>query len=211
MDSARMALILWARHGENSANLTRTLSYRVFDGELTERGRHQASDLAARLAANPGPPVGQIFASPLLRARQTADIVAHLLGLPVVAELEDLRELNVGDLDGRSDPAAWTIYANVLAAWRAGEVQARFPGGEDCRELGDRLRRALAIVAGQSGDVASLVVAHGGALRAALPSLAGFPDPGADMTTGSFAALGVSHSEGVLRIDVISWPAATGL
>jgi hypothetical protein len=32
-----MVKLLWARHGENVANLTGTLSYRVFDGDLTER------------------------------------------------------------------------------------------------------------------------------------------------------------------------------
>ena len=31
-----VAEILWARHGENVANLTRTFSYRVFDGDLTD-------------------------------------------------------------------------------------------------------------------------------------------------------------------------------
>jgi broad specificity phosphatase PhoE len=203
-----MAHILWARHGENVANLTRTLSYRVYDGNLTENGRRQARELAARLAAYPVAPVGQIFTSPLRRARYTAQIVAHLLQLPVLAELEDLRELNVGELDGRSDPAAWAIYADVLSAWRAGDVRARFPGGEDCRELRDRLRRALAVVADRSGGMSSLVVAHGGALRAALPSLAGWQDPGADMATGSFVVLNVSIGDGAQRTEVISWPAA---
>jgi broad specificity phosphatase PhoE len=203
-----MARILWARHGENVANLTRTLSYRIFDGDLTEKGRRQASDLAARLAAFPGTPVGQVFTSPLRRARQTAQIVAHMRGLPVVAELEDLRELNVGDLDGRNDPAAWATYFDVLTAWQAGDAHARFPGGEDRTELLERLRRALAVVADRSDEVPSLVVAHGGALRAALPSLAGCPDPGCDMATGSFAVLSVRVCDGALRTDLISWPAA---
>ena len=34
-----MAEILWARHGQNVANLTKTFSYRVFDGDLTDAGR----------------------------------------------------------------------------------------------------------------------------------------------------------------------------
>jgi broad specificity phosphatase PhoE len=42
-------------------------------------------------------------------------------------ELDDLRELNVGELDGRSDPRAWDTYTRVLAAWRAGETRATFP------------------------------------------------------------------------------------
>ena len=114
--------------------------------------------------------------SPLRRARQTADIVGRRLGLPVVMELDELREVNVGDLDGRSDARAWEIYAAVLAAWRAGDNRARFPGGENCDELCARLRRALTAVArGAVGEGRSLLVAHGASLRAAVPGLTAGP------------------------------------
>jgi broad specificity phosphatase PhoE len=112
--------VLWARHGQNVANLTGTFSHRVFDGELTPAGRRQAQDLGDLLAAADGP-ISLLVCSPLRRARQTADIVGQRLGLPVAMELDDLRELNVGVLDGRGDAAAWACYEQVLAAWRAGD------------------------------------------------------------------------------------------
>jgi broad specificity phosphatase PhoE len=112
--------------------------------------------------------------------------------------------VNVGDLDGRNDAQAWEIYTAVLAAWRAGDSQARFPGGENRDELCTRLLRALTAVAraaeaGRSrasvrtgvGEGRSLVVAHGANLRAALPCLAGERDPGADLPTGGLATLHV--------------------
>jgi broad specificity phosphatase PhoE len=228
-----MVEVLWARHGENVANLSRTFSYRVFDGDLTETGRRQARELAERLAAS-GAPIGQLACSPLRRARQTADIVGRRLGLPVTLVLDDLREVDVGVLDGRSDGRSWDTYAGVLAAWRAGRSRARFPGGENCDELCARLRRALAAVArgAQAGSPAvareaqaqaqaqaespavargaearSLVVAHGASLRAALPCLAGEPDPGADLPTGGIAALGVDPDRPPHpRIRLLSWP-----
>src|SRR5438445_542516 len=83
-----------------------------------------------------------------------------------------------GGPDGGSAEEAWDTYTRVLAAWQAGETGVRFPGGEDCAELCARLRRALAAVARGAGDTRSLVVAHGANLRAALPGLAGEPDPG---------------------------------
>ena len=203
-----MTTALWARHGENVANLSRTLSYRVFDGDLTPAGHRQASELADYLAAASAKPVCRIVCSPLRRARQTADIVAERLGLPVAAELEDLRELNVGDLDGRSDGQAWQIYRAVMDAWRAGQLDARFPGGEDCTELCRRLLRALLVVAGMKpvGEGQALIVAHGGGLRAALPLLTGGPDPGTDMATGSVATLRVLPEGASPPVRLLSWP-----
>jgi broad specificity phosphatase PhoE len=250
-----VADVLWARHGENVANLSKTLSYRVFDGDLTDVGRGQARELGERLAAADAGQVQLLACSPLRRARQTAEIVGRRLGLPVAMELDDLREVNVGDLDGRSDARAWEIYAAVLEAWRAGDTQARFPGGENRDELCARLRRALTAVArgaaagrspilahggedghpptlahggedghspilarsGEDGhspilahggeDGRSLVVAHGANLRAALPCLAGEPDPGADLPTGAVAALHV-HPGGSPVVRLVSWPGA---
>jgi broad specificity phosphatase PhoE len=204
-----MATVAWARHGENVANLSRTLSYRVFDGDLTPAGMRQARELAGFLAADSAEPIARIVCSPLRRARQTAEIVGERLRLPVAAELEDLRELNVGDLDGRSDAAAWEVYAAVIDAWRSGRADVRFPGGEDRAELSDRILRALAVVAGMSspGDGRTLIVAHGGALRAALPSLTGAPDPGADMPTGSIAVLRLLSAGTLPPAHLISWPA----
>jgi broad specificity phosphatase PhoE len=204
-----METLMWARHGENVANLTRTLSYRVFDGELTAAGRRQAADLAGfLLAASGAGPVGRIVCSPLRRARQTAEIVAQLLEVPIVAELEDLRELNVGDLDGRSDAQAWHAYSAVVEAWRAGDLSARFPGGEDCADLCRRLLRALEAVATMNpvGGGRTLIVAHGGALRAALPALTGGPDPGSDMPTGSVAVLQLQSPGTAPPVRVLSWP-----
>jgi probable phosphoglycerate mutase len=211
--------VLWARHGQNVANLTKTLSYRVFDGDLTEVGRGQARELGERLAAGDAGQIRVLACSPLRRARQTADIVGQRLGLPVAMELDDLREVNVGVLDGRSDAQAWEIYAAVLAAWRAGNTRVRFPGGENRDELCARLRRALTEVArsaaaGRSVDPAhgavaerSLVVAHGANLRAALPCLAGEPDPGADLPTGGVAVLHV-HPGRFPVLRLVSWPGA---
>src|SRR5580698_8828580 len=226
-----VADVLWARHGENVANLTKTLSYRVFDGDLTDVGRGQARELGERLAAADAGQVQLLACSPLRRARQTAEIVGRRLGLPVAMELDDLREVNVGELDGRSDAQAWEIYTAVLAAWRAGDTRARFPGGENRDELCARLLRALTEVARSAAaghppvladsavpegspvpaDSAaaerSLVVAHGANLRAALPCLAGEPDPGADLPTGGVAALQV-HPGGFPVVRLVSWPGA---
>ncbi len=232
-------LIWWVRHGQNVANVTGTLSHRVFDGDLTELGREQAHGLGEQLrdyvtgrgtvgiapasmaAVSTGlPPVDMqlgtesppahrpvvLVCSPLRRARQTAEILSPYLGLAVSAELEDLREVNVGQLDGRSDAKSVRQYEAVIEAWRAGRAGERFPGGEDRAELSSRLARGLSEVCGLGGRGPAVVVAHGANIRAALPDLAGVDDPGFDLPTGSCAEFDATLDGGRLRLTVRAWP-----
>ncbi len=120
-----MARVFWVRHGENVANLTRSFSHRVLDEDLTDLGRGQALRLAVALASS-DTVFTDLWCSPLRRAQQTADILASRLGL-ATRTCEDLREVNVGDLDGRSDAGAWQMYETVLGKWRNGNLGARFP------------------------------------------------------------------------------------
>ena len=196
------SLVLWTRHGENHANLTRSLSHRVVDRELTERGLAQAKALADSLADTALHP--HVFTSPLRRARETTAIVAEQWGLrPVV--IEEFRETDVGELDGRSDPTAWETYDRVFSDWRSGAAEARFPGGESLAEVVTRLRRGLARVVEPDGTGARLVIAHGANLRCALPDLTGAVDPGHDLPLGRYATLAATAD----GIRLIEWPEAT--
>jgi broad specificity phosphatase PhoE len=200
-----MTVVHWARHGENVANRSRTFSYRVFDGDLTGLGIAQAERLADVLH-EAGPGYGLLVCSPLRRARQTADIVSARLGLPIEAELDDLREVNVGDLDGRNDEESWQVYDRTLAAWRTGQLSRRFPGGESGDELGARIGRALDTVAGLARTGDAIVIAHGANIRAALPVLTGQADPGADLATGGIARLTVVRGPGsAMSVALTAW------
>lgn len=198
-------LLQWARHGQNEANVTRTLSHRHFDGDLTERGILEAHELGHRLSAPGMPKAALLVSSPLRRARQTAEIVGARLGLGSALELEELREVDVGSLDGRRDDDAWRTYHGVLAGWRAGDLGLRFPGGESCVELCERLHRAMrtVLLCGRQGPV--LVVAHGANLRAAIPTLTGSSDPGRDLATGGVAYLDVSEHDDGTHLELVSW------
>src|SRR5687768_8889360 len=97
--------IYFVRHGENRANVERRMSWRVIDYPLTEPGPRQAAAVAEWFRARP---IEAVYASPLLRARETADRIAEVVGAEVV-EAEPLRELNVGELDGLGDPDSWAL------------------------------------------------------------------------------------------------------
>ena len=82
-----MIELILARHGESHGNLDRSLGP---DTQLTDLGREQAGRLGVWLAGQ-GYAFTAFYCSPLLRARQTADIVNTHFGLPIVFD-PDLRE-----------------------------------------------------------------------------------------------------------------------
>jgi probable phosphoglycerate mutase len=143
-----------------------------------------------------------MWSSPLRRARQTAKILGHELDLRLAGDLDELREVNVGELDGRNDATSWATYDEVLADWRNGNLDRRFPGGENGHELAARISSALHRLASAStGPI--IVVAHGANIRAAIPALTEIPDPGADLRTATAAQIEVHPAS--IRLEF--WPA----
>jgi len=89
--------VLFARHGESTANLDRIFANRDGStGNLTEAGIAHAHALAERLRDRG---VTEVRTSPLPRAEQTATIVATALAVPIGIE-PALREYDVGDYEG---------------------------------------------------------------------------------------------------------------
>ncbi|MET0835405.1 MAG: histidine phosphatase family protein [Thermoleophilaceae bacterium] len=159
---------LWlARHGETAENAEgRILGRR--DPPLSPAGVAQADALAGRLQD-----VGivAVWASPLRRARETAEVVGRLLGLePVV--LGELVESDRGHWEGRRVADLADESPDLHAAFIAGDPSFRFPGGESLAEQRARTRSALAVV--RAGPLPALVVAHAGTIRAALADSGAF-------------------------------------
>lgn len=188
--------ILFIRHGENPANLTGELSHRDVDYSLTERGRRQAQAVAEHLAAGHEGPIETVFSSPLRRARETAAVIGFVLGLEVEV-LEELRELNVGDLEGRSDDDAWRIHDEIDAAWVSGRAESTFPGGEDLPTALGRFGGALRTIVERVGDGRAVVVGHGGIMRIGAANL--FREPATDPITDPIANASIIEME--LAID----------
>lgn len=182
--SLRPMRILFARHGESTANLLRVISNRDIPHPLTELGRRQAAALADAVRPEG---VRRIFASPIPRAAETAEIVGRTLEVPVVLT-DALREFDCGEYEGRSDAAAWATHAAVLREWlEHGRPDARVAGGESLTEVRARfdafvgavIRDLLAGTAepGAGSPDAVLLITHGGTLRCVLPRLLDGVDP----------------------------------
>ena len=159
-----MTRIVLARHGE--ASYPSAGESGDAGGTLTELGRSQARALGDRLR-DVG--VAAVFCSELSRSRETAEIAAELLELPVQTR-KGLQEYDIGDERGK--PLDVELFARLLLAWLGGDLQVGFPGGEDGRQVAMRMFAVLDELVERFGGKTVLVVSHGGAIIATLGSIA---------------------------------------
>ena len=149
-----------ARHGQTAYNLEGRFQGQLPVG-LDETGRGQAAELGERVA---GYHFVALWCSPLLRARETADIVAGRIGLPP-REDPRLMETDAGDWTDRSFAEINAEAPEQFAAFVAGAADFAFPGGESFAEQELRVGAALDDV--ERGALPALVVCHGMVIRAA--------------------------------------------
>jgi broad specificity phosphatase PhoE len=154
-----VTIILLARHGQSDWNATRRWQGHA-DRPLTEKGRAQARELAARLEH-----IGldAVYSSDLRRASETAVEVARAQGLQVV-EYPELREVDVGSWSGLTREEAEARFPVGFASWRDG-----YPGwddGESYEAMTDRVLGTIHGMASAHKDGRVLVVSHGGPIRA---------------------------------------------
>ncbi|HEV8440564.1 MAG TPA: histidine phosphatase family protein [Methylomirabilota bacterium] len=160
-----------ARHGQSVSNALRRFQG-TQDVPLSELGRRQAAALGAALRARS--PV-HIYASPLERARRTAEIVVAELGVPLTL-VDDLRELSLGDWEGRTIEEVRALPGDPYARWVRDPLRHCPPGGEPLDAVQERILRAVSAIATAhpNGDDV-LVVAHGGVISAYLAHCLGLP------------------------------------
>jgi alpha-ribazole phosphatase/probable phosphoglycerate mutase len=148
-----------ARHGESDWNAANRFQGHS-DRPLTDLGRRQAEALAEAVAAKN---VDAIYSSPLIRALETARIVAARTGLPVV-EAEDLREVDTGAWSGLSRQEVQRRFPEGFERWVSGG--AGWEDGETYEEMAARTLRAVNRIAEAHPGGRILVVSHGGPIRA---------------------------------------------
>jgi broad specificity phosphatase PhoE len=208
MTNSARSVVHWVRHGENLANVSGQFSNRKIDFDLTEKGAAQATQVAEFLAQeNLGS--GPVFASPMRRAVQTGEIIAGRLGRSVEI-LEDLREVDLGDLEGRSDADAVDLYWDVLTSWRQGDRARTFPGGENHLSMAARIQAALNHVRRETSGGPSVIAAHAGLLRAGFTHLLDIPFlmkisiPNCSVSRLTISDQGRFHFDYVARCDFLT-------
>ena len=163
------------RHGESVSNLEGRVQGQS-DVELSDHGHAQAklvAEWSRRLAESVA--IDEVWSSPLQRARETADVIAAAVGLPVLVE-QGLCELHAGIFQGHLWADLEEKFPEEVARWRSGDVDYVIPGGESRAQLAARGRAVLEGLAGRTSR-GMIVVSHGGVLTAALGSMLGREHP----------------------------------
>lgn len=148
------------RHGETAWNAQRLMQGRS-DVALNDSGRSQSLFAGEILRAQGS--WRAVVSSPLVRARQTAEIIADVLGADLLAADPDLIERGFGDAEGRQ-------VDEVAQLWPDGA----YPNSEPADVAAQRAAHAL-MRWSVAGDV--VVVAHGVLLRGGIATLTGTPYP----------------------------------
>jgi len=169
-----MTTLLLVRHGETDWNAEGKLQGHT-DRPLNDFGRRQARALADRLA---GEEIEALYASDLVRARETAEILGAKLGLPVVVD-PDLREKNWGSWEGLTPPERLTVAYE----------------GETSEEHRERTLRAVERIVEHHPHGRVVVVTHGGSLRRLQAAVSGVANP----VIENCALWSVAHEDGRFR------------
>ena len=190
----RVIPVTLVRHGKTQGNLERRYNGRT-DEPLCEQGEAYVREAAARdVFAQSETPI--VFVSPLLRARQTAAILYPNARQIIV---DDLREMDFGDFEGRT--ACEMITDDAYLAWVNSGAEDPCPNGESRAMLTERVVRGFKSAVQQAcalGLSECVIVGHGGTVMCVMSELS-------DSSRGYFE-WHVDNCVAVqARCDTVSW------
>jgi probable phosphoglycerate mutase len=166
---------LLVRHGETNWNRDKRFQGQI-DVPLNDQGRVQAAEAAEFLASIP---IDRAVSSPMLRPKETAEII--LKRHPdVELELNELLcEISHGLWEGKLEAEIEAAYPGDLKQWQQAPETVQMPEGENLQQVWQRAitawQQILAATPEQTGDrpVTTLVVAHDAVNKALLCALVG--------------------------------------
>lgn len=191
-----MGKLILVRHGESLAN-----QERIFAEDhtpLTDLGRSQAREVAMRIEGRFRP--SAILASPLVRARETAEIIGTRLGMAVETVM-GLEECDFGFLKGQS----YRVYYEIIASDPTFDKRQPWrwipQGGESTEQTGARAMPVLERLAARFPHDEILVVCHGMLMVAVWARLLG-SWTGVDVPPNC-AVLAIEHEAGRMSVPVL--------
>ncbi|HOI81782.1 MAG: histidine phosphatase family protein [Thermovirgaceae bacterium] len=163
--------LVFVRHGEPDLTSSLTIFLGRVGPGLSPRGKAQADKVSlwARSFSWRG-----CFCSPLVRAKETAEIICSSLDIEPVIK-EELSEIDLGCWDGREKTDIPREYPRLWEQREKDLYSFKHPGGESFADLEARvvpLLRSFAVKGGRW-----LIVSHAGVFRVMLRTLFEIPFP----------------------------------
>jgi len=152
--------VLLIRHGETDYNREHRLQG-ALPVPLNANGVLQAEALGLYLKHHE---IDTIFSSPMIRARQTAEILGQALNLTVQDEPR-IQEIGFGKFEGLLADEIEATYPDEHRMWRSGDMSYTVPNGESRRIVQKRMVAAWDDLIARDEYETIALISHGSALR----------------------------------------------
>lgn len=199
---------IFVRHGQSEANIIYKISTDLDANHLTETGREQAEEAGKELEKIPK--IDKLYTSPILRTRETADIISkHIKIKPEITDL--LLERSFGKHNNKIFESVEHIRKNKIA-----QIAARYPDYESWGSMKERIGKFSEKIG--SGEIA-VAVSHKDPIRVAVSCVLGRDETqmlnlskifgsDADLSNGSLTIIDFSKEgkEAILAVGGIKVP-----
>lgn len=166
---AQRNTIILVRHGESTFNRDGLIQGQTDESELTDLGCDQAKSIGQWLN---GIEIEKCIASPLIRVRQSAELICAQLAHPVesIEYCDDLAEINFGPWSGRLRSDIMANFPAQYNDWRKRPYDLKIGTSYPVRELYTRIGRiaslwhdtrrppSTTLVIGHRGTISALVI-----------------------------------------------------
>lgn len=152
------------RHGQTDLNLRGIWQGQKQNPPLNDNGILEAKSLSNILKDKK---IEIIYTSDLIRAQQTAEIVAKPLGIKILKDIV-FREISMGDMDGKEKNLIEKNFPDIYKKWRDTTIDTfdfAFQNGESKREAVERILSGLKKIASESEYNIMGIASHGGIIR----------------------------------------------
>ncbi len=152
----RGSRLLLVRHGETDWNRQTRFQGQI-DVPLNDNGQGQ-SQLCAEFLKDI--PIDFAVTSPMLRPKETAQIILKYHPNVQLEEHADLREISHGLWEGKLEAEIEQMYPGSLHHWRESPASVQMPEGENLQQVWTRAIAAWNSIVTKAGSQTGLVVAH---------------------------------------------------
>ncbi len=157
-----MTTLLLVRHGLSLANREKFFAGQA-DVPLLPMGQLQARATGAFLREHYA--AHKVYASDLVRAGETGQILAEILGCPLETD-KGLREIYAGAWQEKTFDYLTEHYPEGYGVWRQDIGKAQCPQGESVAEMGLRVREALTRICRENPGKTLVIATHATPIRA---------------------------------------------